>query len=135
MTSILRSKKIMVIAWLGVALLALLTAYGWFSKETVIYEDNDIDGYGFRALVTCRPDEGFTYYPYLVIKTPRGMEVSRSQLNGLGYEASKACRNSFPVARLEMVTDKRVIRVHFNGRNAFGDLDTLDVPIQYFSPR
>ena len=124
----------MVIAWLAVAFLALLTAYGWFSKETVIYENSDIDGYGFTAQVTCRPDEGFTYYPYLVIKTPRGMEVSRSQLNGTGYEAAKACRVSFPVARLEMGANKRTVRVHFTGRNAFGDLDTLDVPIQYFSP-
>jgi hypothetical protein len=135
MTSILRNKKIMVTAWLGVALLALLTAYGWFSKETVIYENSDIDGYGFTALVTCRPDVGFTYYPSLVIKTPRGMEVSRSQLNALGYEAFQACRNSFPVARLEMDADKHAVRVHFTGRNAFGDRDTLDVPIQYFSPR
>jgi hypothetical protein len=135
MASILRSRKIMVIAWLGVALLVLLTAYGWLSKELVIYENSDIDGYGFTAQVTCRPDEMFTYYPYLVIKSPRGMEVSRSQINGLGYEAAKACRVSFPVDRLEIAADKRVIRVHFNGRNAFGDADFLDVPIQYFSPR
>ena len=123
------------IAWLSVAIVALLTTYRWFSKEVVIYQDDDIDGYGFRAIVTCRPDEMFTYYPYLVIETPRGMEVSRSQINGLGYEASKACRNSFPVVRLELGPDKRVVRMYFNGRNAFGDLDTFDVPVRFFSPR
>ena len=135
MAPMLLKKKIIVIACLSAAFMALVFTYRWLCTEVVIYENGDIDGYGFRARVTCRPDEMFTYYPYLIIESPTGMEVSRSQINALGYEASKACRNSFPVGRLEMGADKRVVRMHFIGRNAFGDRDTLDVPVTYFSPR
>ena len=135
MASILSQKKLIVIACLSAALIAMVFTYRWVSQEVVIFENGDIDGYGFRARVTCRPDEMFTYYPYLIIESPRGMEVSRSQINAQGYEASKACRNSFPVARLEMAVDKRAVRMYFNGRNAFGDRDRLDVPVTYFSPR
>ena len=125
----------MVVASLSVAFFVLVGTYRWLNQEVVIYENGDIDGYGFRARVTCRPDELFTYYPYLTIESPSGLEVSRSQINARGYEYLKACRNSFPVARLETVADKRVIRIYFNGRNAFGDLSTLNVPVLYFSPR
>jgi|SRR5687768_1506263 len=129
------NKRIIALVSLSVAVLVLVATYRWLSKEVVIYENGDIDGYGFRARVTCRPDEMFTYYPYVTIESPSGMEVSRSQINAVGYEFSKACRNSFPVARLETGADKRVIRIYFNAPNAFGDLSTLDVPVTYFSPR
>ncbi len=129
------NKKLVLAACLGFALLSVAITYRYLSREIVIYENSNIDGRGFKALVTCRPDEMFTYYPYLVIETPRRLEVSRSQINGLGYDASKACLVSFPVGRLEMTADQRVVRVHFEGRNAFGDTDSLDVPVRYFSPR
>lgn len=131
----LLNRRFILIASLSVVLLALAIAYTYLNKELVIYENGNIDGNGFKALVTCRPDEMFTYYPYLIIKTPKGSEVSRSQLNGLGYDASQACRNSFPVVRLDITPDKRSVRLSFNGRNAFGDTDTLDVAVRYFSPR
>ena len=134
MTSVLLNRRFILIAYLSVVLLALAILY-IPHKELVIYENGNVDGNGFKALVTCRPDEMFTYYPYLIIKTPRGSEVSRSQLNGLGYEASQACRISFPVVRLDVTPDKRSVRLYFNGRNAFGDTDTLDVAVRYFSPR
>ena len=127
------NKKIIVISCL--TFLGLITIYSWLKQEVVIHINNDIDNYGFRASVTCRPEEMFTYYPYLVIKTSQGTEVSRSQINGQGYEALKACQVSFPVERLELTADKRAIRMYFTGRNAFGDLSTLDVPVSYFSPR
>ena len=134
MTSVLLNRRFILIAYLSVVLLALAILY-IPHKELVIYENGNVDGNGFKALVTCRPDEMFTYYPYLIIKTPKGSEVSRSQLNGLGYDASQACRNSFPVVRLDITPDKRSVRLSFNGRNAFGDTDTLDVAVRYFSPR
>jgi hypothetical protein len=126
------NKKIFLITCLSV--LALVSIYGWFKQEVVIFANEDIDNYGFTASVTCR-HEMLTYYPYLVIKSSQGMEVSRAQINGLGYEALQACRVSFPVERLELVADKRAIRMHFSGRNAFGDLSTLDIPVSFFSPR
>ena len=128
------NKKTAVITCLTVTCLALLIIYSWLKQEVVIYNDNDIDDYGFIASVTCRPDQMLTYYPYLVIKTSQGLEVSRSQINGQGYEALKACRISFPVERLELTSDKRAVRMYFTGRNAFGDLSTLDIPAPISHP-
>ena len=125
------NKKITAIGALVLGLLTLLSVYRWFSKEVAIYENADIDGYGFTAIVTCRPEDGFTYYPYLVIRSPRGIEVSRSQLSGQGYETLTECRVSFPVERLELGADRGVIKIYFNDRNAFGDLDMLDVRVKY----
>jgi len=113
----------------------MVATYQYFNREIVLYENRDIDGYGFSAAVTCRPDEMFTYFPYLRIESARGAEVARSQIGGQGYEALKACRNSFPVTRLEWLNREAGIRVHFNGRNAFGDAATIDVPVRFFSPR
>ena len=129
------NRKITGIAALVLGLLTLLSIYRWFSKEMAIYENADIDGYGFTAAVTCRSEEGFTYYPYLVIRSPRGLEVSRSQLGNQGYETLTECRVSFPVERLELGSDRAVIKIYFNDRNAFGDLDGLDVRVNYHSPR
>jgi hypothetical protein len=129
------NRKITGIAALVLGLLTLLSLYHWFSKEIAIYENADVDGYGFTATVTCRPEEGFTYYPYLVIRSPRGIEVSRSQLGSQGYETLTECRVSFPVERLELGSDRAVIKIYFNNRNAFGDLDVLDVRVNYHSPR
>ena len=129
------NRKITGIAALVLGLLTLLSIYHWFSKEMVIYENADVDGYGFTATVTCRPEEGFTYYPYLVIRSPRRIEVSRSQLGSQGYETLTECRVSFPVERLEPGSDRAVIKIYFNNRNAFGDLGVLDVRVNYHSPR
>jgi hypothetical protein len=129
------NKKSFVIAGLVVCISAGAILYAYLSQEHIVYENTDLDGHGFRVAITCRPDEGFTYYPYLIIKTPRGFEVSRSQVNVTGYEALQACRQSYPVVKLELTGDKSAVRIHFNGRNAFGDLDTLDLPVNYFSPR
>ena len=133
--AMLFNRKITGIAALVLGLLTLLSIYQWFSKEMVVYENADVDGYGFTATVTCRPEEGFTYYPYLVIRSPRGIEVSRSQLGSQVYETFTECRDSFPVERLELGADRAVIKIYFNDRNAFGDLDVLDVRVNYHSPR
>jgi len=116
-------------------ILGMIVVYELFSREVVLYENRDIDGYGFSAAVTCRPDEMFTYFAYVRIESPRGAEVARSQISGQGYEALKACRNSFPVIRLEWLNREAGVRVHFRGRNAFGDGETVDVPVRFFSPR
>lgn len=109
--------------------------YRYVARERVIYENRNIDGYGFKASVTCRPDQMFTYYPYVIIQAPNGVEVARSQIHGRGYEALRACQNSFPVQGIELTNREVGVRLYFKGRNAFGDADGIDVPIRFFSPR
>ena len=135
MAALIVNNRFKVIVSLGIALLVFAIAYRYVGHEVVIYENDNIDGYGFRASVTCRPDQMFTYYPYITIQTPNGTEVARSQIHGRGYEAFKSCQNSFPVQGLELVNRESGVRVYFKGRNAFGDADKIDVPIRFFSPR
>jgi hypothetical protein len=108
--------------------------YLFFYKEVIIYE-KAIDDYGFKAYVVCRPDELATYYPYVVVKTPSGIEVNRSQITPRGYKWSNACKNSFPVVDLNLVENKNKLRLLFKGKNAFGDADYVDVSVSFFSPR
>ena len=56
--AMLFNRKIPGIAALVLGLLTLLSIYHWFSKEMAIYENVDVDGYGFTATVTCRPRGG-----------------------------------------------------------------------------
>jgi hypothetical protein len=63
------------------------------------------------------------------------VEVARAQINARGYEASEECRASYPVVGAELTKDKNIVRLRFKGRNAFGDTDSLDVPVRYFSVR
>ena len=122
---------------LGVVIVVLVfvTVYKYVGREVVIYENGNVDGYGFRASVTCRPDQMLTYYPYMKIQAPNGAEVARLQIHGRGYEGLSGCLNSFPVQRLEFVNREAGLRVYFSGRNAFGDADSIVVPIRFFSPR
>jgi hypothetical protein len=130
---VLSQRSIVLLSCLVVGIVLISFTYYFVKKEVILYENPDIDGYGFKAMVTCRPDALFTYYPYLVIESSRGVEVARSQINNRGYEAAQACRVSFPVERVEAIPGERVVRLHFNGRNVFGDLETFDVPVRYFS--
>lgn len=132
---VIMCKKIKIARVLLLALTAWIVVYFVCPRETVVYE-KEIDRYAFRAAVTCRPDEMFTYYPYIVIKTSRGLEVARSQITNRGYEYLNACKNSFPVINLSMADQKKQVRLQFDGRaNAFGDAEYIDVSVSYFSPR
>ena len=129
------SQKIKLIVGLGMALLVAAIVYKYIDREVVVYENSNIDGYGFKASVTCRPDQMLTYFPYVTIRAPNGAEVARSQIQGRSYEDLRGCQNSFPVQRLELISREAGLRVYFTGRNAFGDADKIDIPIRFFSPR
>lgn len=125
----------MLVAGLSGIILVVAYGYWYLTQETVVFENNNIDGHGSRVVVTCRADEMFTYYPYVKIVTASGIEVARAQISGRGYEASKACRRSYPVTHLELISQTNIVKLHFQGRSAFGDADMVEVPIRYFSIR
>jgi hypothetical protein len=125
----------MLVAGLSGMILVVAVGYWYLTQEIVVFESNTIDGHGSRVVVTCRADEMFTYYPYVKIVTASGTEVARAQISGRGYEASEACRHSYPVTRLELIPQSSIVKVHFKGRNAFGDAEMVEIPVRYFSVR
>ena len=112
--------------------LAGVGVYRFFYGETVIFE-KVVNDYGYRISVTCRPDQLFLYYGYVVVKTPSGSEVARSGVTGESYEALNACRNSIAVKDIELIEQKKKARLHFaNTWNVGGNAEYIDVPVSFF---
>lgn len=123
---------------LGALLAIILTCltgvgvYRFFCGETVIFE-KVIDTHGNRAFVSCRPDQLFLYYWYVVVETPNGLEVARSGITRQGYEALNACKNSISVKDIKLVEGRKAMRLYFaNNWNVLGNAEYIDVPVSFF---
>ena len=108
-----------------------LSIYRFFYKEHVIYEmkievENDSD---YKIAVTCRPDDAFSYYMYIVA-TRNGMEVGRSAMPVKGLDLLVECTEGYAVRsiRLEERNTKALIQ--------FKDGEVMEVPVSFmeYSP-